>query len=393
MLKNLNSVSIVIPALNEEEAVGRTVKSIKIDDFRKAGLEVEVIVVDNDSEDNTAAVAREAGAKVITEKRRGYGSAYLRGLREAKGDIIVIGDADGTYPLDRSLEFIQPILRGEADFVMGSRLNGHIQDGAMPWLHRRIGNPLLSFALNFFFKTRISDAQCGMRAFTKEALRKMRLKTTGMEFGHEMIYEAVRNNLRIAEVPIEYRPRKGGEPKLKSFRDGWRYLRFLLMYSPNYLFILPGILAFTAGMALMLLLLKGPITLNGVSLFIHPMIVGSLLTLLGFQLLITGITTKNFAIGEGFTSEDSLYRFVIRHLSLERSILAGGLMMLAGFLLNLYVVYLWYLNDYGRLSSATLKIAIFGATLIVIGFQVIFSAFFISITNIERLSHENIRDK
>jgi glycosyltransferase involved in cell wall biosynthesis len=376
-----SKVSIVIPALNEEGVVGKTVRSIDAESLKKLNLDVEIIVVDNNSTDNTAKEAREAGAKVVTEKRRGYGSAYLRGLREAKGDIIVMGDADGTYPLDNTAEFIEPLLNGQADFVIGSRLKGNIHDGAMPWLHRYIGNPVLTFTGNFLFKTRVSDFHCGMRAFTRDALNKMSLHTTGMEFATEMIVEAGRKNLRIAEIPIEYRKR-GGKAKLNSFSDGWRHLRFMLMYSPDYLFILPGALISFLGVILMLMLVRGPVNIGGISLQIHPMILGSMLTLLGFQVLIIGAITKNFVVAEGFANKDRYITFLNRYFTLERAILLGAVVFLAGFLINANILYTWYSTGFGPLP--TLRIAVFAATLIILGIQIIFSAWFMSIMGIER---------
>ena len=203
-------ISIVIPALNEEGIVGKTVKSVPIKELEEKGFETEIVVVDNASTDNTAEEASEAGARVVRENKRGYGNAYLRGFKEAKGDIIVMGDADGTYPLNTTYEFIQPLIKGDADFVMGSRLKGNIQKGAMPALHRYIGNPFLTWMLNSLFSTGISDAHCGMRAIKKEALNKLHLRSGGMEFASEMVIEASREHLKIAEVPITYYPR-GGE--------------------------------------------------------------------------------------------------------------------------------------------------------------------------------------
>lgn len=227
-------ISVVIPALNEEGVVGRTIKSIPIDEFKKKGFQVEIIVVDNASEDNTAKEAAEAGAKVVKEEKRGYGNAYQRGFKEAKGDIIIMGDADLTYPFEIAPKFTKEILKGY-DFVIGDRLNGMIEDGAMPILHRYIGNPLLSKMLNILFKNNIRDTHCGMRAITKEALKKLDLKATGMEFAIEMIIEATEKNLKIKQIPIPYRRRRG-EAKLHSFKDGWRHIKYMLKrrFSTSY---------------------------------------------------------------------------------------------------------------------------------------------------------------
>jgi glycosyltransferase involved in cell wall biosynthesis len=221
-------ISIVIPALNEEGIVGKTVKSVPLKQLNDMGFETEIIVVNNASTDNTAQEAEEAGARVIYESNRGYGNAYLRGFREAEGDIIVMGDADGTYPLERTPEFVRYITDEGVDFVIGSRFEGEIQDGAMPALHKYIGNPMLTKMLNQLFKADFSDTHCGMRAFTREALKKMDLKSPGMEFAIEMVIEASVKNLKIKEVPIVYRKRGGGQAKLNSFKDGWRHSKYML---------------------------------------------------------------------------------------------------------------------------------------------------------------------
>lgn len=221
-------VSFVIPALNEEGIVGKTIKSIPVDEIKDAGYEVEIIVVNNNSTDNTEEEAREAGATVILETNRGYGNAYLRGFSEASGEILVMGDADGTYPLEQSMEFINLIVEDGCDFVIGSRFKGSIEKGAMPALHQYIGNPMLTKMLNIFFHAEYSDTHCGMRAFTKEAYEKLELTAPGMEYAIEMVIEASEKNLNIKEVPIAYKRRGGGEAKLSSFGDGWRHVKYML---------------------------------------------------------------------------------------------------------------------------------------------------------------------
>jgi glycosyltransferase involved in cell wall biosynthesis len=377
-----SSLSIVLPALNEEGVVGNTVRTIDKQGLVNIGFDIEVIVVDNNSDDKTSEEARDAGAKVFLEKKRGYGSAYLRGLKEATGDIIVIGDADGTYPLDQTSDFIQPILDGDADFVIGSRLKGKIHDGAMPRLHRYIGNPLLSRIANFLFKTQVSDFHCGMRAFTREALKKMKLETLGMEFATEMVVEANRKNLRIKEIPINYYPRGGGEAKINSFKDGWRHLRYMFLYSPDYLFLLPGGISFTSGILLMILMLRDDISLFGINLFIHPMVLGSLLALLGLNLLLIGYTAKTFAIEQNLIKNDRFITFIERHFSLEKGLLMGLVLVVIGSGINIQILYKWYSTNFGALS--TLKIAIFASTLVVMGMQIIFSSWFIGIIGIKK---------
>ena len=221
-------VSFVIPALNEEGIVGKTIKSIPVDEIEEAGYDVEIIVVNNNSTDNTAQEAKDAGATVFLEKNRGYGNAYIRGFKEATGDIIIMGDADGTYPLEQSMDFINYIVDDGSDFVIGSRFKGTIEKGAMPALHQYIGNPLLTKMLNILFNSEYSDTHCGMRAFTKDALHKMNLTAPGMEFAVEMVIEAREKNLNIKEIPISYKKRGGGEAKLSSFTDGWSHVKYML---------------------------------------------------------------------------------------------------------------------------------------------------------------------
>jgi glycosyltransferase involved in cell wall biosynthesis len=221
-------VSFVIPALNEEGIVGKTIKSIPVEEIKEAGYEVEIVVINNNSTDNTEQEAREAGATVFLEMNRGYGNAYKRGFKEATGDIFVMGDADGTYPLEQSLNFINYIVEDGCDFVIGSRFKGSIEKGAMPALHQYIGNPMLTKMLNILFHADYSDTHCGMRAFTREAYEKMDLKAPGMEFAIEMVIEEAEKNLNIKEVPISYRKRGGGEAKLSSFDDGWRHIKYML---------------------------------------------------------------------------------------------------------------------------------------------------------------------
>ena len=229
-------VSVVIPCLNEAENIEVCVPAA-LGALRDGAIEGEVLVVDNASEDDSAALAAAAGATVVSEPRRGYGSAYLAGFAAAKGKYIVMADADLTYDFNEIPRFVSELNDG-AELVMGDRMD-NIQPGAMPWLHRYVGNPLLSGLLNFFFRTGVKDAHCGMRALRRDVLPRLDLRTTGMEFASEMVIRASKEHLKIAEFPIEYHPR-GGESKLSSFRDGWRHLRFLLVHSPTHLFIVPG---------------------------------------------------------------------------------------------------------------------------------------------------------
>ncbi|CDG65191.1 family 2 glycosyl transferase [Methanobacterium sp. MB1] len=373
-------LSVVIPALNEEGIVGKTVKSVPLKELKEIGLETEILVVDNASTDNTAKEASEAGAKVVLETNRGYGNAYLRGFKEAQGDIIVMGDADGTYPFDEMAEFIQPILKGEAEFVMGSRLKGDIQPGAMPALHKYIGNPFLTWVLNALFHTGISDAHCGMRAMTKEALNKMHLKTAGMEFASEMVIEASRKKLKIAEVPITYYPREG-ESKLSSFSDGWRHLRFMMMYRPGPFLFIPGVVAFVLGIALNVVVWS-----QGISRM-HSIILGGMLLIIGYQLLLSWLYFGAFGAAYGFSRSSNLSKKLMNYHSLEKELLVGVVFLAIGVIIGLYVIYNWINGGFGPLSQ--LQNTMMAMIFCILGIQTIFSSMFLSLLLLNKDNNEN----
>lgn len=363
-------ISIVIPALNEEGIVGKTVKSVPREKLNEKGLETEIVVVDNASTDNTAQEAAEAGARVVREEKRGYGNAYLRGFKEAKGDIIVMGDADGTYPLDTTYEFIQPILKGEADMVMGSRLKGEIQKGAMPPLHRYIGNPFLTWLLNALFGAGVSDAHCGMRAIKSDAINKLNLHSGGMEFASEMIIESARENLKIAETPITYYPR-GGESKLSSFVDGWRHLRFMMLYRPTPFLLAPGLVVMILGITLVI-----AVSLLGQSRM-HSLILGSLLLIIGYQMLLAWIHFGAFGEAYGVSkSSGGVNKFMSYH-SLGRELLLGLVLLVIGLLVGVNVLFSWSAAGFGGLYQ--IQNAMMALILSILGIQTIFSGIFLSL--------------
>jgi glycosyltransferase involved in cell wall biosynthesis len=372
-------ISVVIPALNEEGIVGKTVRTIPIQKLQDMGLEVEVLVVDNASTDNTAQEAKEAGAHVIRESKRGYGNAYLRGFREAEGDILVMGDADGTYPFDEIPDFIQPILSGEADFVMGSRLKGDIKDGAMPALHRYIGNPFLTRILNILFSTGISDSHCGMRAMTRDAKNKMNLHTGGMEFASEMVIEASREKLRISEVPITYYPREG-ESKLSSFSDGWRHLRFMILYRPGPFLFVPGFLVLILGLSL-----ASVVWLQGLSR-LHSLILGGLLLIIGYQMLLSWLYFAAFGATYGASSSTISKRFLNYH-SLGTELTIGLILLILGVALGIYVLFQWVTVGYGPLYQV--QYAIVAMILSIFGIQTIFSGMFLSLLLLNNENRSN----
>ena len=373
-------LSFVIPCLNEagtiEECVRRARHALEANQITG-----EVIVADNGSDDGSAALAAAAGAQVVCEPRRGYGSAYLAGLAAARGTYILMADADLTYDFDDTPRFLAELENG-ADMVIGNRMK-NIHPGAMPWHHRYIGNPLLSNFLNLLFKTGVGDAHCGMRALRRDVLPQLDLRTTGMEFASEMVIRAAKENLDIRQFAIEYHPR-GGESKLSSFRDGWRHLRFLLVHSPNHLFIFPGAVMAALG-ALIELVVIAHLGIFGRNWDIHALIAGALLAIVGTQVLALGICAH--AYGTYFMGEqDRWFDRMRARYRLEHGLLIGGGIAVAGVLIGAWIMIDWLSHGFGRLSEENL--AVLAATLIIIGIQIFFSSFLLSILGLRRRDRE-----
>jgi glycosyltransferase involved in cell wall biosynthesis len=369
-------VSVVIPCLNEAENIEACVTAA-LSALANMGAAGEVVVADNGSEDDSARLAEQAGARVVVERRRGYGSAYLAGFAASKGRYIVMADADLTYDFKEIPRFVAA-LEGGAEMVIGDRMD-NIQPGAMPWLHRYVGNPILTGLLNLFFSTGINDAHCGMRAVRRDVLPRLDLRTTGMEFASEMVIRASKENLKIAEFPIEYHPR-GGESKLSSFRDGWRHLRFLLVHSPNHLFIVPG--ALLAGLGTLIVVLVG----SGLDFFgrawgLHALIGGALLMIVGTQVLALGLCAH--AYGTYFMGgRDPWFDRMRARFRLEHGLLLGGLFMLVGIVMGAVIVATWIARGFGSLSDE--RLAVVAASLLIVGIQIFFSSFLLSILGLRR---------
>jgi glycosyltransferase involved in cell wall biosynthesis len=369
-------VSVVIPCLNEADNIERCVTWARTT-LAEHGIAGEVIVADNDSEDASAALAVAAGARVVHERRRGYGNAYMAGFAAARGRYVVMADADLTYDFGDIPRFVELLDQG-ADLVMGDRMDG-IQPGAMPWLHQYIGNPVLSGTLNLFFRTGVRDAHCGMRAFRRDTLPRLDLRTTGMEFASEMVIRAAKAGLTIDQVPIDYHPR-GGTSKLSSFRDGWRHLRFLLVHSPTHLFVIPGAVMFFLG-ALIALVSLARIEVFGREWMLHSMIAGSLLAIVGTQVLALGLCAH--AYGSYFMGEREPWFDRMRaRFRLEHGLLAGGAIAGAGALIAAVIVLTWVQRGFGSLSEERLLVA--ASALIIVGVQVLFSSFLLSILGLRR---------
>ena len=369
-------ISVVIPCLNEAqsiaEAVGRARKALD-----ENGYEGEVVVADNGSTDGSPELAERAGARVVHEQRRGYGSAYLAGFAAAAGEYIVMADADLTYDFADIPRFVEELDAG-AELVMGNRMK-NIQPGAMPWHHRYIGNPVLTGVLNLFFRTGVRDAHCGMRAIRSEALPGLDLRSPGMEFASEMVIRAAKNRLDIREIPIQYHPR-AGESKLSSFRDGWRHLRFLLVHSPTFLFVIPGAVMTVLGLLIMLTVL-GDVSVFGRRWDLHTMIAGTLATVVGTQVVALGVAAR--AYGVWYLGErDPWFQRMEERLRLEHGLLAGGAVLLAGLVLATFIGVKWIGRGGGELSET--QLALLAATLVIVGLQIFFSSFLVSILGLRR---------
>jgi glycosyltransferase involved in cell wall biosynthesis len=367
-------VSVVLPCLNEADAVGSVVREA-FEGLDALGVSGEVIVVDNGSTDSSAAHAAAAGAQVVREARRGYGSAYLAGLRAARGEYVVLADADGTYDLRRLGDLVEPLQEGQRDVVLGSRLRGTIEQGAMPWSHRWIGNPLLTRFLNLVYGIGVSDAHCGIRALRRSAVPRLGLHATGMEFASEMVLKAARNGLEVGEVPVPYRRRKG-HSKLSRYRDAWRHVRLMLQHSPTALFLLPGGLLFLVGAIVMLALAGGPVTVDGRAWEIHSMIVGSIATLVGAQIVQLGVIARTYAVAHE-QERDALLERLWDRVRLEHGLVAGGAVLVAGLAVLGFVVARWTLHGFGDLHEEHLSVL--ALTLTGLGTQVVFTSFLLSI--------------
>jgi hypothetical protein len=372
-------VSVVIPCLNEHWSIKQCVKRAD-EALLRHGIDGEVIVVDNGSDDGSGRLAAAAGARVVTELERGYGSAYLAGFAAARGRHIVMADADLTYDFDDIPRFVERLDAG-AEMVIGDRMD-NIEPGAMPWLHRYIGNPLLTGVLNVFFRAGVRDAHCGMRGVQRAALPRLGLRTTGMEFASEMVVQAVKARLTIEELPIRYAPR-GGTSKLSSFRDGWRHLRYLLLHSPLHLFIVPGVLLWLLGFICSVAVLVH-IHVFGHDWDLHTLIAGCLLMIVGVQVLALGVCAQAYSVYH-MGEDDRLFARLRGRLRLEHGLVGGAVTACIGVALGIIVVAHWISAQFGALGDE--RLALVSATLIIIGVEIFFSSFLLSILGLRRAGH------
>jgi glycosyltransferase involved in cell wall biosynthesis len=373
-------LSIVLPCLNEARTLARCIGKAK-GFLERSGVHGEIIVADNGSTDGSREIAEKAGARVIEVSRPGYGSALRGGIDAAKGTYIVMGDADDSYDFSDLMPFVAA-LRAGSDLVMGNRFRGGIRPGAMPWLHRYVGNPVLTAIGNLFFRSPIHDFHCGLRAFRAEAIRSLQLRTTGMEFATEMVVRAILHGLKITEVPTVLRPDgRDRKPHLRTWRDGWRHLRFLLLYSPRWLFLYPGILFILLGTFFGLLLLPGQ---RGV-FDIHTLFYCGALVVLGVNALSFALFAKAFAMTTRLVPPTPLMGRLYGKHSLEAGVIIGALILAVGIGLSVYAFLLWRNRGYSNLDpQAMFRLVIPSVTLIFVGVQIVFSSFFLSILQIPR---------
>ena len=377
-------VSVVIPCLNEVETLATCIQQAQRA-IEKAGLSAEIIVADNGINDGSQIVANELGVRVVEVARKGYGSVLIGGINAAQGRFVVMGDADDSYDF-ASIATIVEKLREGYDLVVGNRFLGGIQPGAMPWSHRWVGNPALTLISRVFFNAPVGDTHCGLRGFSKDAYERMRLRAIGMEFASEMVIKAALKGMSITEVPVILRPDgRSRPPHLRTWRDGWRHLRFMLLFSPRWLFLYPGLALLFVGFLLSALLVAGPLRVGGVRLDIHTLLVAGFLALLGYQLVLFAVFTKIFATREGFHPPHAGLDRLFRYVTLEVGLVVGALMVLGGIAGLVLAVASWHAVGFGNLDpSLTMREVIPAVVLLALGTQTIFASFFISILLIER---------
>ena len=380
-------VSIVMPCLNEAATVGECVTRAR-ESLARHGIAGEVIVADNGSTDGSVEIATAAGARVVPVAARGYGAALAGGISAARGTYVLMGDADLTYDFGAIGPFIERLRAGD-DLVMGNRFKGGVAAGAMPFLHRWLGNPVLSFLGRLFYHSKIGDFHCGLRAFRRDKILALDLRTTGMEYATEMVVKSELHGLRVSEVPATLAPDlRDRAPHLRTWRDGWRHLRFMLLYTPRWLFLYPGALLMLAGALVTLWLLPGAQQVGGISFDIHTLIYGAIAVVVGYQAVVFAIFTKTFAITEGLLPADPRLDRLYRYVTLETGLIVGAALAIVGLVGSLYAVGVWQSHAFGPLAASeterTLRIVIVSGMALAIGLETILASFFLSVLGLRR---------
>ena len=364
-------VSIVMPCLNEEQTVGVCVRKA-VSWLERAGVQGEVIVVDNGSSDRSVELAEEAGARVVHERRRGYGQTYLRGFTEARGEFIVMGDSDDTYDFSDLSALIEPLKHG-ADMVVGNRFSGGISRGAMPWAHRYIGSPIINFVIRLFFGTRIGDSQSGLRAFRRSVPERLQLRSGGMELASEMIVSAARAGMTITEVPAPYAVRQG-DSKLNTVRDGWRHIRYLLLAAPDFLFTLPGLVMIALGVVTSVVSFVAPGGVEIGSLSWQPVFAATILLAIGVNSVLVGVVAKLYGASHGLRHEDRWVRLYRRWFHLEWVLALAALLFVCGLLIDGLLFVVWAESSQVALGG---QLAALAQTLLIVGAELGMAAFLI----------------
>jgi hypothetical protein len=374
-------VSVVIPCLNEAQSIAFCVEKA-LAALREMGIEGEVVVSDNGSVDGSVEIATAHGARVVHARVKGYGSALRTGIENARGRFIILGDADGSHDFAETPRFIAKWSEGY-EFVIGNRFQGEIKAGAMSWHHRHLGTPVLTAILNLFFGAGVRDINCGMRGMTKELAAQLNFRTNGMEFASESLIKAAKSGARIAEVPITMWPDKRGRPPhLRSFRDGWRHLRFIMLSAPNWLFLLPGGLLMSMGMGLVLWLLPGPMLAGKVGLDINTMSLAIMLVLLGMHIFSIGLFVKVFCYTERLARGQRTLVHWLKRLRLEHGLLLGAFLISVGVFGDAIVTWRWAVGGFGRLYAV--RTVFFCSLSLFLGVEIVFSSVFLSMLGISR---------
>ncbi|MEJ6511300.1 MAG: glycosyltransferase family 2 protein [Acidimicrobiales bacterium] len=377
-------LTVVLPCLNEAETLAVCIRKAK-GSIEGLGINGEVVIADNGSTDGSQDIARAEGARVVDVPIRGYGAALTAGIADAKGRFVIMGDADDSYDLSNLGPFVEA-LRGGADLVMGNRFAGGIEPGAMPALHRYLGNPVLTAVGRVLFRSPVKDFHCGLRGFRRDAILELDLRTTGMEFASEMVVKATLNNLNIVEVPTTLSPDgRSRPPHLRTWRDGWRHLRFLLLYSPRWLFLYPGMVLFLLGLVLGGRLLTGPIQIGEHALDVSALVYSMAAVLIGFQAILFAAFSRAFVANEGLMPPSPGMQKAFKVLNLERGLIIGLLMLVLGVGLAIYGFIHWSSADFGALNARdAIRLAVPAATLSVLGFETIMGSFFLSVLGLSR---------
>ena len=383
-------LTVVMPCLNEAETVATCVhKAVKF--IADSGISGEVVVADNGSTDGSQKLAEDAGARVVNISDKGYGNALMGGILAARGDYVIMGDADDSYDFSNLMPFVTE-LRNGADLVMGNRFKGGIAPGAMPPLHRYLGNPVLSFVGRLFFRSKIGDFHCGLRGFRRDSAIKLGLQATGMEFASEMVVKATLAKQKITEVPTTLaKDGRSRPPHLRSWRDGWRHLRFLLLFSPRWLFFLPGLVVGVAGLVIGAVVATGPLTIGSVTFDVDTLVAASAMVVIGFQAVLFWLFTQVYAGAEGFLPEEPKVQRLLGNLSLERGLLAGAAIGLAGLVGLIFSLTYWQANKFGQLNyEHALRLMVPSVTALVVSCQLVLGTFFLSILGIKQTRHTPI---